>query len=275
LYVSDRDGDFEIYLKFLGSNRPDAKLTDNSANDWFPDWSTAGRIVFTSNRTGNYDLYTMSADGSGQQTLVSTSAWDEYGNWAPDSSQLVFSTTADTNGVANSELHRRNPDGSLTRLTSNTGEDRNPDWAAFGTIFYADNSGGNWDVFAISSNGGSPRNLTAHPAVDEDPAASPDGRRLVFVRKTQDTNGDGLVSDGDSGTIYVMNVDGSGATAVTSGSLDSSPAWSPDGAWVVFSRSAAPNSKTTNLFAARVADGSTVQLTSDSGVSNWGASWAP
>ena len=69
-----------------------------------------------------------------------------------------------------------------------------------------------------------------------------------------------------------MNADGSGVQAVTGTNLDSSPDWSPDGLWVVFSRSAAPNSNTSNLFATRLSDGTTLQLTDDNSA-NWGASW--
>ncbi len=277
LYVSDKDGDFEVYLKYLGTSRPDAQLTNNSAiNDWFPDWSADGsRIVFTSNRDGNYDLFTMNVDGSEQLSLVNSSGWDEYGIWEPGTGRIVFSTTSETEGVFNSELHRRNVDGSLTRLTTNKNEDRNPDWNSSGDIFFAGNPDGNWDIFVLSGGGGAPINLTNHPAVDEDPALSPDGRQLVFVRKTADTNGDGQVSDGDTGNIYVMNTDGSGVQAVTGTNLDGSPAWSPDGAWLVFSRSLAPDSRVANLYAIRLSDGTSIQLTDEDSSSNWGAALAP
>lgn len=278
LYVSNRDGDYEIYLKFLGTDRPDVKLTDNTgANDWFPDWSSDGRIVFTSNRTGNYDLYTMNADGSDQRSYVETVAWDEYGNWEPGTNRIVFATTAETEGGFNAELFRRNGDGSLTRLTTNKNEDRNPDWHPSGEIFYAANPGGNWDIFVLSagaeSSANQARNLTNHPAVDEDPALSPDNNRLVFVRKDTDVNGDGQVGDGDTGNIYVMNIDGSGVQPVTTTNLDGSPAWSPDGAWVVYARSLSSGSQASDLYATRLSDGTTLQITTDNASSNWGAAW--
>src|SRR5207248_2341219 len=51
-------------------------------------------------------------------------------------------------------------------------------------------------------------------------AWSPDGRQIAFNR-----NGD----------VYVMNVDGSGATQLTSGGfVDDDPVWSPDGKQIAF-----------------------------------------
>jgi serine/threonine-protein kinase len=283
LYVSDRDGDYEIYLKSLGTNRPDDKLTNNDGiNDWFPDWSADGNwIIFTSNRAGgdsNHDLYTMRGDGSGQNIYVNTPAWDEYGNWEPGSDRVVFSSTGETNGVFNSELFRRNSDGSLTRLTFNQGDDRNPDWDSGGEIFYASNAEGNWEIYVLpaAAEPGAvpPRNLTNHPAVDEDPAISPDGSRIVFVRKEVDTNGNGQVGDGDVGNIYVMNRDGSGARAITTTNLDSSPAWSPDGQWIVFTRALDLTENYGNLYAVRLSDNSLIPITTEEASANWGAAWA-
>lgn len=279
LYVSDCDGDFEIYLKYLGIDRPDAKLTDNNGvDDWFPDWAADGsRIVFTSNRNGNYDLFTMNADGSNQKVYVATAAWDEYGNWEPGSNRIIFSTTTETDGMLNAEIFRRNSDGSLTRLTINQGEDRNPDWHPSGDIFFASNAGGNWDIYnlPVGTEPGTsqPRNLTNHPAIDEHPVLSPNYNRLVFVRKETDTNGNGQVDDGDRGNIYMMNIDGSGVRAVTTDNLDDSPAWSPDGTWVVYSRSLAPGNRNRNLYTTHVSDSTTIQITSDNTCTNWGAAW--
>ena|SRR5215212_6326417 len=57
------------------------------------------------------------------------------------------------------------------------------------------------------------------PAVDKDPAFSPDGTQIAFER------------DGD---IYKLTV-GAGETAVTTGgAIDTDPNWSPDGTKIAF-----------------------------------------
>ena len=56
-----------------------------------PRWSPDGkRIAFTSNRDGNYEIYVMNADGSGQRNLTQHRAQDNYAAWSPDSKRIAF-----------------------------------------------------------------------------------------------------------------------------------------------------------------------------------------
>ena len=54
---------------------------------WSPDGST---IAFASKRSGNFDLYAMSADGSGTRPLTSTKDDDVQPDWSPDGKRIVF-----------------------------------------------------------------------------------------------------------------------------------------------------------------------------------------
>jgi TolB protein len=63
---------------------------------------------------------------------------------------------------------------------------------------------------------------------DDHPSFFPDNRRLVFSSNR---------SNGSNWEIYRMNVDGSGATRLTSSSQEEiEPAWSPDGKQIAFAR---------------------------------------
>src|SRR5689334_24769738 len=53
------------------------------------------RIVFTSLRDGNFEIYTMSTDGSNVTRLTSTTAVDIGPAWSPDGSRIAFSTNRD------------------------------------------------------------------------------------------------------------------------------------------------------------------------------------
>ncbi len=92
-----------------------------------------------------------------------------------------------------------------------------------GKIAFVSDASGSDDILVMNGDGSGRENLTTGPEDDSEPAWSPDGRRLVFVRA------------GPQPVIYVMRDDGQGLRRVTAGA---SPAWSPDGARIVFSRRA-------------------------------------
>jgi Tol biopolymer transport system component len=75
--------DWEIYvMKTDGTGL--AQLTDNRAQDRDPRWSPdGGRILFTSERDGNYEIYVMNADGGDETNLSQNPADDYYPTWIP------------------------------------------------------------------------------------------------------------------------------------------------------------------------------------------------
>ena len=54
-------------------------VTDDAHVDWNPIWSPDGRIVFNSDRTGNFEIWTMDGDGSNQQQLTFNDQGGELG----------------------------------------------------------------------------------------------------------------------------------------------------------------------------------------------------
>ena len=89
--------------------------------------------------------------------------------------------------------------------------------------------------------------LTEDPT-DTEPAFSPDGRAIAYIR---------------SGDVFSVRADGSGLRRLTSGSgLDSAPLVSPDGRSVVFERRGS-NGAPADLYSVPVLGGPARQLTSD------------
>lgn len=56
-----------------------------------------GKIVFYSNRDGNYDIYTMNSDGGKQTRLTFNEAHDIRPAWSSDGQQIAFSSLRDGN----------------------------------------------------------------------------------------------------------------------------------------------------------------------------------
>lgn len=98
---------------------------------------------------------------------------------------------------------------------------------AFTRVTGSPATGFNQDVYGMREDGTGLVNVTDHPALDNQPAWSPDGSKLAFRSNR----------DGDP-EIYQMAADGSGITRLTfHAGLDGEPAWSPDGSKIAFRRS--------------------------------------
>jgi tol-pal system beta propeller repeat protein TolB len=105
-----------------------------------------------------------------------------------------------------------------------------PAWSPQGDVIaftkgwvFAGNSTDN-EIYLISADGSSVRNVTQHPANDALPSWSPDGKRLVF-RSTRAGNKE----------LYTIGADGKGLTRLTtSPGTDTFPHWSPLGDRIVF-----------------------------------------
>ena len=77
-------GPTDIHVATMGPGgtlEDDHALAGDPANDWGPAWSSDGNsIVFTSNRSGNDDIWTAAADGTDQPRQLTA---DPAGDWVP------------------------------------------------------------------------------------------------------------------------------------------------------------------------------------------------
>ena len=90
-FVSDRDGNEEIYVLTPGSSIA-VNVSQHSGVDGHPDWSPDGQnLVFHSSRDGECcEIYTMKADGSNIRRLTNSSGWDGQPVWSPDGRTIAF-----------------------------------------------------------------------------------------------------------------------------------------------------------------------------------------
>jgi Tol biopolymer transport system component len=93
-----------------------------------------------------------------------------------------------------------------------------------GLIAYQSMQASGWNIFVVNQSR-TKRQLTTSPANDTQPAISPNGRRIAFVR-----------SNGRDADIMIMNIDGTGdVERLTSGqSIDRQPTFAPDGRRIAF-----------------------------------------
>jgi Tol biopolymer transport system component len=84
-FVSNRDGNDEIYIMDIDGGNPHRLTQITFADDNFPSWSPDGRrIVFNSGSPrGGFDLYVIDADGTNLLRLTDHSGWEFEPAWQP------------------------------------------------------------------------------------------------------------------------------------------------------------------------------------------------
>jgi Tol biopolymer transport system component len=127
------------------------------------------------------------------------------------------------------------------------------------------------EIYVMNADGTERRRFTTNEALDGSPTWSPDGKRIAFTRVTDPGS-----ASARSG-IVVLDLESGRETQITRASLpgiDGSPAWSPDGSQIAFTR-AAPSVGSDNPGAAIYTvrpDGSGLRKLVDDGVE---PDWSP
>jgi Tol biopolymer transport system component len=274
-FISDRDGDNEIYVMNADGSGV-TQVTDNTAEDRNPDWSPDGsRIAFDSDRDGNREIYAMNAEGTGQTRLTDNPTHDGGPDWSPDGSQIAF--TSDRDGSY--EIYVMNADGTgQTNVSNNPAYDIVPSWSPDGSrIAFATYRDGKYEIYAMNADGTGQTNLSNNPARDTSPAWSPDGLQIAFHTSRDGPN---PLTCADPGAghpecvyeIYVMDPNGSGQTNLTNPPAgDARAAWSPDGSRIAFQSDRDGN----NEIYVMNTDGSGQSRVTDNSAEDWQPDWQP
>jgi Tol biopolymer transport system component/DNA-binding winged helix-turn-helix (wHTH) protein len=171
-FVSDRSGDFEIYVRALSGGSADVPLTSDRQQNMQPAWSPDGRfIAYHANRRGG--IWVMPARGG---TARQISPFGARPAWSHDGARIAFQTDElgdiAPNGFSaqvGSTIWIANADGSnaraLTTATSPPGGHASPAWSpdsrfiAF-TVFDSGTDNGVW-VAAVETGATWPLDLNA------------------------------------------------------------------------------------------------------------------
>lgn len=182
--------------------------------------SDGQRLLLSSDRRGNPDLWMMNADGTDIRQITSDPAPDWAPKWSPDGTEIAF--YAHRGG--NRDIWIKPLDGGPARqVTQNPGQDLEPAWSPDGSeiAFFSDRSG-NWDIWVIPTLEGEARQLTTDTAVDYFSQWSPDGKSLAFH---SDRSG--------NSRLWRVDARGGDAELLTQGP-GMIPRWSSDGRYIYF-----------------------------------------
>jgi Tol biopolymer transport system component len=214
-----------LAASITGSGRTGLATCDDRWPAWSPD---GGRVVFTSTRTGDPEIFVLTIDGrSAPQQLTRTPGRDAHPAFSPDGRKIVFQSPREAGGHTN--LYLMNADGSnQQRITRHTGFAGAPVWSPDGKhIAYQwtpELSKSTWRLMLLSTEpGAQPRPLTDGSANDQVINWARDGQRFVFYSDRTGVD-----------QLYTMTLGGAVARLTRSGAADRSAAWSPDGRSIAF-----------------------------------------
>jgi len=173
------------------------------------------KIVFTSTRDGDPEIYVMNIDGSNQTRLTFQKGYDGGPFFSQDGKKIVFRASrpkteeelADYEDLAKNglfrpttlEIYTMNADGTDIKRITNFGK------ASFAPFFFPDGkkiifssnvnseTGRNFDLYMINTDGTGFEQITFNESFDGFPMFSKDGKHIVFCsnrfnQKEGDTN---------------------------------------------------------------------------------------
>ena len=209
---------FDIFRANIDGSNP-VQLTTTPGYDAEATIGSDGRIVFTSVRDGDMEIYSMNGDGSDVKRLTNMPGPDGGPFFSADGSTIVWRGRHPEPGPELDEYQTLLKEA-LWKPTS-------------------------VELYVMNRDGSDPRQVTDLGAASFAPFFSPDGQKIIFASNHH-------VEGGREFDIFLINVDGTGLEQVTfSPEFDGFPMFSPDGTKLVFSSnrySAKPGD--TNVFIA-------------------------
>ena len=208
IFVSDLEGNILRQL----TNEPgyDAEATLSPQGD---------KIVFTSDRSGDLELYTMTIDGSNVQQVTNELGYDGGAFFSPDGTQLIFRASRPQTEEEKTEYLELLAEG-LVKPTE-------------------------MELFICNVDGSDLRQLTDLGKANWAPFFHPSGEKVIFSSNHAGARGFEF-------NLYMINVDGTGLQRISHDDVfDSFPMFSPDGTKIIFSSNRNNGgTRDTNLFIA-------------------------
>jgi Tol biopolymer transport system component len=215
-FASGQPGSRDIYvMNANGHGLRNITNTPNADEDW-PEWSPkSNKVIFSSNRDGNHEIYLTDLDQEEVVRLTFRSQDDKWPSFSPDGEKIAFQSNL--GGTAGTDVFTMDVDGSnVTQLTFANALDQMPTWSPDGSqIAFLSSRDGNPEVYVMNADGTNQTRLTNTPAIDARPCWSRETGKIVFTSGRDFS----LPSTNPKFEIYIMNSDGTGATRLTNNNV--------------------------------------------------------
>jgi TolB protein len=223
------------------------------------------KIYFVSNRSGHKEIWAMDYDGANQHAVTHLNSISLSPRVSPDGSRIAFSSLA----KGGWEILMYSLD--LNRLVSFPrfgGTNLSPAWSSDGTkLAFSSSRSGDPEIYAADASGANLKRITSFKGPDVSPAWNrKTGAQIAWV-----SGRTGLPQ------VYTMESDGTNVQRITDQGYAVSPAWSPNGQFLVVSwmRKYGPGAPgAQDIYIMDIASKQWVQLTHDGGRNDF-PYWSP
>ncbi len=192
---------YDLFVRTPGDSL--IRYTDTPGYDAEATVSPRGdKIVFTSMRDGDLDIYTMNVDGTGVKRLTDQLGYDGGPFFSPDGREIVYRAHHPASPEAQQDYR---------------------DLLAENLI-----RPGELSLYVMNADGTDQRTVLENGAANFAPYFFPDGERIIFSTNLGDPEGRNF-------DLYMIHKDGTGLERITyNDSFDGFPMFSPDGRYLVF-----------------------------------------
>ena len=278
-FSSNRTGNFDIYVMDTNGENP-RNLTNHPARELEPAWSPDGRfLAYVSNRDGDFKIYVMNTRTGEQRRLTDHHESEWAPAWSPDGKWIAFVSRSDeivppVKFKITSHIYRINANGANLVQLTDQGKNLRPAWSpdnkqiAFVSYHRGEDRKG---LYIMDANGRQVRRVNdqkvqALNGIFQSKCAwSPDGKQIAFsIVVPRDDRMHLCVIDADGknfrqltrGGPIVKPAVGKQLKPVIAGKQPptfplpeiGSPAWSPDGKWIVYAFSETVFWRTADLY---------------------------
>src|SRR6266446_6840143 len=223
------------------------------------------KIYFVSNRSGHKEVWAMDYDGANQHAVTHLNSISLSPRVSTDGSRVAFSSLTKSGWeilMYSLDLNR------LVTFPRFGGTNLSPAWSSDGTkLAFSSSRSGDPEIYVVDSSGANLKRITSFKGPDVSPAWNrKTGAQIAWV-----SGRTGLPQ------VYTMEADGTNAQRLTDQGYAVSPAWSPNGQFLVVSwmRKYGPGAPgAQDIYIMDIASKQWVQLTHDGGRNDF-PYWSP
>jgi len=181
VFVSDRDGDEDLYLYDVATKETRI-LAENSAQDFAPSFAPdGGEVVFVSNMDNlhQWEIYAINIKTGRTRRLTDNQYWDGFPRFSANGQSIVFSSKRD----GSEDIYVMRRDGGAEAVLFASPADDNDPTMVEDNLFFKSQMDGEWEIYQYNVRTKRLVRLTNNPWPDWNPNVSDDGTRILASRK--------------------------------------------------------------------------------------------